>query len=868
MCCTRGHVHSSLSCTERCIRLDTYLNIQPNTGAQATSDTKHTLRATSAATAVMGVSIQITPIYGSHANSHAICHLLTIDGFNILLDIGWDIFFNPEQLQNLRTIAPKVNAVLLSHADVSHLGALPYAFRHLNLNAPVFATLPVWRMGHMFMYNAYLCRSAQTPFSLFNLDDIDSAFELQDRFHLLKYQQRHPLSAHAANQIIITPHAAGHMLGGAVWSIQKPPETILYAVHFNHRRERHLNPTTLNSFSRPSHLIISATRADSKTESTKPSALVERIRATISRSGNVLIPVDTAGRVIELAILLDDFWHSDAFLRSATLVILHDLSVRTFEFARSMIEWMSDEVVRRFDVSRDNIFDMKHVKLLQSVKQLEQFSKPLVVLASSVSMEVGASRHLFTQWCSQAHNSLILVDRPAPDTLYATLYQHATRAADKTSRPDPFQIPITIRRKEYLKGEELHKWRESERLRKAAEMEQKRKEEEDRKKEELKALADAAKERNTAASNKLEAMDVEDDSSTEKNEQAKDANGDVTPMGDDEKILEWIRRYDVRPRRANLGTFAFQRAPRPLWDEYGQIVDTDCFMIGEDPGEGAPLREVEEKKQAELMTDADLIREEVPAEYIEEAVTLKVACELHVLDFAGLCDGDSLKRLMKEVEPRHVTLVGGSEDETRHFKQYLESQVLSSSRVQKDGFERSDGALVVAPRDMECVDVTSRTSMCGFSLQDKLVSGVSWKTVNLSHIAFVDAVVMAERDASGKQVLTMNGWGEDEDAHAMMEVGKKGIQVAGERGDDEGGGGGHGTIMIGTVMLNQLLDKLVKAGLKAEFAGGAVCVQNMDTGAVVLVKKTAAQRIALEGAFSEEYMKIRDVLYDELIIPR
>ncbi|KAI0559705.1 Cleavage and polyadenylation specificity factor [Gracilaria domingensis] len=815
----------------------------------------------------MGVSVQITPIYGSHATSHAVSHLLTIDGFNILLDIGWDISFDREHLENLREIAPKVNAVLLSHADISHLGALPYAFRYLKLNAPVFATLPVWRMGHMFLYNAYLSRSAQTEFSLFNLDDVDSAFELEDRFHLLKYQQRHPLNAYGADKLIITPHGAGHMLGGAIWSIQKETETILYAVHFNHRRERHLNPTTLNSFSRPSHLIISATRADSKTESTKPAALVDLIRSTISQSGNVLIPVDTAGRVIELAILLDDFWQNDSFLRSATLVILHDLSVRTFEFARSMIEWMSDEVVRRFDVSRDNIFDMKHVKLLQSVKQLDQFSKPLVVLASSVSLEVGASRHLFTQWCSQAQNSVILIDRPPPNTLYATLHDHVTKSEKKTSSDDVFHIPVTIRRKEYLKGEELQKWRESERQRKAAELEQKRKEEEDRKKEELKALEVATTESIAQGSGKMDERNVDNKFKVEHRE-LKAVNDNLAPMGDDEKILEFMRHFNVGPRRPNLATFPFQPAPRPSWDEYGQIVDTSCFMIGEDPGEGAPFREVEEKKQTEIANDVDLIREEVPAEYVEEEVTLNVACKLHVMDFAGLCDGDSLKRLMKEVEPRHVSLVAGNEEETQHFKQYLESQLFAQSRLPSSGFDRKEGSFVVAPRDLESVDITSRTSVCGFSLQDKLISGLRWETVNLSHIAFVDAVVMQERDASGKQMLAMNGTREDEDMMIMTDIGEKSVGVNGARDNGDASSGGHGTIMIGTVMLNQLLDKLRKAGLKAEFAGGALCVQNAETGVVVLVKKTAAQGIALEGAFSEEYMKIRDVLYEELIIPR
>lgn len=812
----------------------------------------------------MGVSIHITPLYGSHTSSHAISHLLTIDNFNILLDVGWTAFFDEHHLDNLRQVAPKVNAVLLSHPDLSHLGALPYALRHLGLDAPVFSTLPVWRMGQMFMYNAYLSVSAQTPFSLFNLDDVDAAFELRDRFHLLKYQQRHLLNAHGVDKLVITPHAAGHMLGGAVWSIQKETETVLYAVHLNHRRERHLNPTTLSSFSRPSHLLISAARADSKTESSKSSALIEVIRSAIIQSGNVLIPVDTAGRVIELAVVLDDAWHNDSFLRSANLVIMHDLSSRTFEFARSMIEWMSDEVVKRFDVSRDNIFDMKHVKLLQSVKQLDSLSGPLVVLASSVSMEAGSSRHLFVKWCSRAPNCVVLVDRPEPNTLYASLHQHATRLQEAETSLPPLQIPVTLRRKEYLKGEELKKWRENERKRKAAEAEEKRKqEEEQRQKMELLAKIEEGEHAQRQTSSKDVAMTDADDEATG-NESAPSEEADEKHVDEDVKIVEMMRRYDIRPKRANMECYPFKIAPMPFWDEYGQIIDTGCFMIGEDPGEGAPSRDSEERKP-ETTTDVDLLREEVPAEFVEENMTLDVRCAIRIVDYAGLCDGDSLKRLIKEVEPRHVTLLAGNEEETTHFKQYVVSQVFGSGRDRDSMYERADGC-VVAPVDMETVDITSKTSVCHFSLQDKLIGSLRWETVNLSHIAFVDATVTEERDASGRQMLS--SMDSDDTSAGMTDVTCR--EDSGFEGGKKvrAGDGGHETVMIGTVMLNQLLEKLSKAGLKAEFAGGALCVQNADSGAVVLVKKTAAQRIALEGAFSEEYVKIRDVLYEELIIPR
>lgn len=53
----------------------------------------------------------------------------------------------------------QVDAVLLSHPDPIHLGALPYAVGKLGLNCTIYATIPVYKMGQMFMYDLYQVRT-------------------------------------------------------------------------------------------------------------------------------------------------------------------------------------------------------------------------------------------------------------------------------------------------------------------------------------------------------------------------------------------------------------------------------------------------------------------------------------------------------------------------------------------------------------------------------------------------------------------------------------------------------------------------------------------------------------------------------------
>lgn len=55
--------------------------------------------------------------------------LLQVDQVHFLLDCGWDERFDMAYMDAVKRRAPQIDAVLLSYADVAHLGALPYLVR-------------------------------------------------------------------------------------------------------------------------------------------------------------------------------------------------------------------------------------------------------------------------------------------------------------------------------------------------------------------------------------------------------------------------------------------------------------------------------------------------------------------------------------------------------------------------------------------------------------------------------------------------------------------------------------------------------------------------------------------------------------------
>ncbi|CDQ66127.1 unnamed protein product [Oncorhynchus mykiss] len=280
--------------------------------------------------------IKLTAVSGVQEES-ALCYLLQVDEFRFLLDCGWDESFSMDIIDAMKRYVHQVDAVLLSHPDPLHLGALPYAVGKLGLNCPIYATIPVYKMGQMFMYDLYQSRNNTEDFNLFTLDDVDCAF---DKIQQLKYSQIVNLKG-KGHGLSITPLPAGHMIGGTIWKIVKDgEEEIVYAVDFNHKREIHLNGCTLESVSRPSLLITDSFNATyvQPRRKQRDEQLLTNVMETLRGDGNVLIAVDTAGRVLELAQLLDQIWRTkDAGLGVYSLALLNNVSYNVVEFSKSQV---------------------------------------------------------------------------------------------------------------------------------------------------------------------------------------------------------------------------------------------------------------------------------------------------------------------------------------------------------------------------------------------------------------------------------------------------------------------------------------------------------------------------------------------------
>ncbi|KAI9811788.1 MAG: hypothetical protein M1826_003099 [Phylliscum demangeonii] len=449
--------------------------------------------------------LNFTPLLGAQSSSTASQSLLELDGgVKILIDVGWDESFDPDQLKELERHLSTLSIILLTHATSSHLAAYAYCCKHLPLftRIPVYATTPVISLGRALTVDLYAStplpscvRPASSPSALSDLDppawaagarshlllDALTSDEIASyfaRIHPLKYSQSHqPLGSPFSpplNGLTITAYNAGHTLGGTIWHIQHALESIVYAVDWSQGRENVISgaawlsragggeitdqlrkPTTMVCSSRGAERIAPAGGRKKRDE-----ALMHMIRAALAKGGTVLIPTDSSARVIELAYFLEHAWRTESAsdsppspVKNAKLYLATRSIGMTMRYAKSMLEWMEESIVREFEsgpapdsqpptrppahghrnppaskaetaaAAQTGPFDFRYLQLLERKKDVERVlsraaderakgpATGMVIVASDVLLQWGFSRHILRHIAADSRNLVILTER-------------------------------------------------------------------------------------------------------------------------------------------------------------------------------------------------------------------------------------------------------------------------------------------------------------------------------------------------------------------------------------------------------------------------------------------------------------------------
>ncbi|KAI0382502.1 beta-lactamase-like protein [Hypomontagnella monticulosa] len=426
-------------------------------------------------------------LQGALSESAASQSILELDGgIKVLVDVGWDESFDIAKLKELEKQVPTLSLILLTHATTNHLAAFAHCCKHFPLftRIPVYATSPVISLGRTLLQDLYASTPlAATTIPPSSLDEVPyktqqsssdillqapTPEEIATYFSLirsLKYSQPHqpvgsPFSP-PLNGLTITAYNSGRTLGGTIWHIQHGLESIVYAVDWNQGRENVYagaawlggagggGAEIIEQLRKPTALVCSS-RGGEKTaipggRSKRDEQLLSKVKSCVARGGTVLIPIDSSARVLELAYLMDHAWRADATtgegqLKSARLYLAGRNIHSTMRYARSMLEWMDDSIVREFEAVVDGSrkvngatdgsksgkeagpFDFRFLKLLDRKGQVDKILSSAaadgglaskVILASDSTLDWGFSKDVLKRIAQDPKNMVILTEYPS-----------------------------------------------------------------------------------------------------------------------------------------------------------------------------------------------------------------------------------------------------------------------------------------------------------------------------------------------------------------------------------------------------------------------------------------------------------------------
>ncbi|ORZ05984.1 beta-lactamase-like protein [Absidia repens] len=759
----------------------------------------------------MASYIKFTPLSGAK-NEDALCYLLEIDEVKILLDCGWSDHFDTKDLLPLKKIAKQIDVVLLSHSDLPHLGAYTYAKKHLGLQCPVYSTVPVVNMGKMCMYDIYQSKTNEMDFSTFTLEDVDNAF---DKITPLRFSQPCALPGKCQG-IMITAYAAAHTVGGTIWKIKQDTNDIVYAVDFNHRKESHLDGTVLLSdgvvldpLARPSLLITDSLNADTFSPPRKDrySAMFDTLNTTLSNGGSVLLPTDSAARVLELAYLLDQQWTKNQ-LNNYPLIMLSNTSYHTIHFAKVMLEWMGNDLTTHFFQTRENPFEFKYLRLCHKLEDLENYPGPKVVIASNYSLETGFARDLFVRWMTvdttenqQVKNTLLLTERAPPGSLARQIYDDwEKQAIIKPILDYNTEMDLTLFKRVPLEGVELQQYEAAQRA-----------------KEEREAAQAAMIARNKT-------IMEEDESDTSDLDEADDPMDDLLIKQHDLYVRDSGRSGGFFKQAQSYHMFPYHER-RKKFDDYGEAIQPDQYILATD----TTRMTAADKNDVDMDLDEPMLpsRDTLPTKYISNVQHVQVQCFLRYIDLEGLSDGRSITKILPQIAPRKMVIIHGNDEPTQNLSQTC----LSMNHFTKEIFTPNIG---------EVLNVSAATNIYRVRLTDGLVNSLFFSKLDDYELARVSGRIHFQEDSTTPSLDVVDDVSSMDVEH--MQLQKKKMEPS---------------IFVGDIRLTEFKRVLQAEGISAEFKNEGMLVCNDQ----VVVRKTGSGQLLVEGVLSMDYYKIRSLLY-------
>lgn len=358
-------------------------------------------------------------------------HLINVNGFNILLDCG---FFQGRRAEtyernlNFSFDPQSVDAVIISHAHMDHLGNLPNLVRQ-GYQGDVHCTAATLDLANIMLMdsaniqehdiqvvNRIRRRHKEPPVEpLYIKKDIPPVLKL-----LRSSSYYHPF--YLRDNIQVTFHDAGHILGSAITILNINDNGRHLSICYSGDLGRADIPIIRNPdiISDSDVLIIESTygnrlHTDINNASDK---LAKVINETISKGGKLIVPSFALERTQELIYFLHQLQVNNK-IPKFPIFLDSPLAIGATDIFRLHPECFDDETFE-FMESVEDPFGFQGLRFVSSVEESKSLAKiqaPMMIIAGSGMAEGGRILHHLKNNIGKAKNTVLIVGWQAQNTL-------------------------------------------------------------------------------------------------------------------------------------------------------------------------------------------------------------------------------------------------------------------------------------------------------------------------------------------------------------------------------------------------------------------------------------------------------------------
>jgi KH/beta-lactamase-domain protein len=336
------------------------------------------------------------------------CLFLQTPNSKILLDCGIDVASQgSEKFPYLDIPEFKINeldAVILSHAHLDHVGLLPYLYK-MGYKGPVYMTHPTRDLAALASLDLIGVAYKQAAQPLFSSKDVK---EMVKHSVCLNFNEVTDI----APDIRITFYNSGHVLGSAMvhFNIGNGLHNFLYSADYKYARTRLLDPA-VTSFPRVESVLTESTYGG-KNDTLPPLRETEEkffniIRETIAKKGKVLIPELGLGHAQETVIRMEEAIRLGKLPNIPVYIdgVIWDMNAIHTAYP----DFLSNKV-RNLVFQDQNPFTSKIFSRVGSPQERKQVIEggPCIVIATSGMLVGGASVEYFKNFAENPDNTMMI----------------------------------------------------------------------------------------------------------------------------------------------------------------------------------------------------------------------------------------------------------------------------------------------------------------------------------------------------------------------------------------------------------------------------------------------------------------------------